>query len=568
MAKKPATGDTLPVAAPLPGSIQSTIEIGGRPGAPNTGQVAQAPEVRTLRSDPRKDYLAAVNIGTTWYLNLARSLPPYIDSLEEKKGVDIYERMMATDPQIAANINVFKASVIENGPSFTAAISDTDNPDFQQAQFIKDWCAAIITDLGHSIDDILWNMTDAFIVGNKVAELVYEYSDQYWHLPAREDKHGKTLPIPTEAPAGVGGPQLILKDIKVKPRRSLGFLCDAYMNILGILGQIPGNFYPLMPGMVYASIDNIPNLLPAEKFMILAFRPHDSDPRGVSMLTPAYNAWYIKQQLWTEYSRFLSQMAGGMVLGQPSPSAVPLQIQNADGSPTGETATPAEAMLQVLQKAKNGAVLVTESGSTVDVKFPAGGGEAYLQAFTLLNLEMIKAILHVSLATTEGEHNSRAASEVHADVLSILIRQAKGAVERMLKDVLRRMVKYNYGEDAIRFTPNVSLGSVNTADMASLMAVIAQLVGSGYFTADQMPQLDELLKLPVRTPEAVEEQQQEAGTTGASQPEPGTGTASQTIQQGRNPRDMDHADPLRPEETPIPASDHTYLPARPAKGAA
>lgn len=545
---------------PLPSTVADTVTIGSTPGAPNVKQPATPGTTTRLPSDPRKEYLAGGPLADSWYLNLAKSLPPHIDSLTEKVGDDTYEHMAESDPQVAACINVFKASVLETGPSLATALEDEDDPDYDRAQFLTDWCEAILADLGTSMDDILWNLTDAFFLGNKVGELIYDYSDKYWGLPAHKPKpFPATLPGPPTAKKGPpfrppqgGGPQLVLKDIKVKPRHSLGFLVDAYMNVLGILGHIPGNYYPIMPGMVYASIDQIPNLLPVDKFAILTFRPKDADPRGTSMLRPAYEAWYKKQQIWGDYCQFLSQMAGGMLVGKPDPKAEAMSIQNPDGSPTGQVATPEEVLLQTLIQAKNGAVLVVQPGADVKLEYPTGNGDTFLEAFQLLNLEMTKGILHVTLATEEGKHQARAAAEVHADVLSILIRQAKGSVERLLRNVLRRLITLNYGEDALRLTPKVSLGEVDSSDQSKLWTAVSTLMAANYFAPDQMAQIDALIGMPVRLPPDPEDGMTPAtgNPSGGVTGQPGT----PPLVNGTKPTATPGTDGgLQPENSPTPS---------------
>lgn len=554
MARNSAAQATKP-----PTAIADPVSVGGTPGAPNVGQKPTKGDNRVLRADPRKEYLAGTNWAQSWYLNLARSLPPHIDALEAEVGDDVYT-LMYTDPQVAASGNVFKAAVMETGPSFTAALEDEDDPDYAQAQFIADWCTSIFADLKTSIDDVLWNLGDAFFLGNKVAELIWDYSDQYWAIPPKKpkptfDKFGAKIPAkskPVRKTHG-SGPQLILTDIKVKPRESVGFLVDAFENVLGILGHIPGNYYSLMPGMVYADISQIPNLLPLDKFAVLTFRPKDSSPLGSSMLRPAYEAWYIKGQLWGQYGLFLATMAGGMISGTPAPNQTDEQIQDATGQATGEVATPEEVMLQNLLKAKNGAVLVNKPGSVVDIHYPASDGSAFLNAFELLNLEMTKGILHVTLATEEGKHQARAAAEVHADVLQLLIRVAKQSVERMIRGILQRMIAYNYGDSARRLVPNVSLGETDSADQSKLWTSVAALMTSGYFSTDQLPQVDQEIGMPVRLPldpddPSLNPQPAPAAPSIPVQPVPG----SQVASTGTKPPMTGTDAGLQPENVPVP----------------
>ncbi len=73
-------------------------------------------------------------------------------------------------------------------------------------------------------------------------------------------------------------------------------------------------------------------------------------------------------------------------------------------------------------------------------------------------------------------------------------------------NMLRTQVYYhntlvNFGaEDAARYTPKVSLGSVDYEDMVRFANAIAKLCESGYLAESQLPILDKRLKLPIRQP--------------------------------------------------------------------
>jgi hypothetical protein len=157
--------------------------------------------------------------------------------------------------------------------------------------------------LDPSIDDVVWSMLDATCFGNKVAELV--------SVLERDD--------------GPGGARtwLRIRAIKPEPRQSVAFVVEQFMNLVGFLGATPGQATPstgspLKPGD--------PAILPRDKFAVLSWRPRDCDPRGTSILRPAYEAWWRKRQMFPEYLKYLTQFAGPSLWGSPPADALPASV--------------------------------------------------------------------------------------------------------------------------------------------------------------------------------------------------------------------------------------------------
>lgn len=480
--------------------LAQSVIVGDTPGSPNG---AIAPIVGTsavLTADPRRQYVSAG--AYAWYQNYARSLPWAFDDLTIDFGDDIYERM-AFDAQIAACLTIYKASVIEEGLSLAPALDDSDADGYDLSKEILGYCERVIDDLSPSIDDTLWMMLDAAAYGNKVAELAYADERTY-----------------------TGKLRVSLTGIKPKPRRVSAFVVDTYMNVLGLVALIPGIGAPVQTGTILA-LDNpgkIPNLLPRSKFAILTFRPRDTDPRGTSILRPAYTAWWTKMQTWPEYLKYLAQFASPGLIGYTAPNADYLPALDSDGNLTGGAASsPEQIMVNTLTNFRNGAVLAFTNGSKVDSIQSQGEGRAFLTAFEAYDKQISKGILTQTLATGEGKSGTRAQGQVHQDVLTTLVRQGRRAVVRMLKrDVLRQLVELNYGpKAAFELTPKPSLGQVEQQDFASTAGAIASLKTASYLDPSQFPEIDEMLNLPARDPESITrmiEQQQVSMVPGPAQP--------------------------------------------------
>jgi hypothetical protein len=271
-------------------AITDVVQTGGSPGMP--GVPAVAPRISTLRALPQQEYVAGGRYN--WLQNVPKALPFAFDDLTQDFGDDIYVRMLY-DPMVASCINTLKAAIFADGVDVVPAISDRTDAAQARAQEIADFVAADMENLNPSLDDTLWSLGDAIAFGNKTAEQVYR----------------------------LDGGQLHLAALKVKERRTTAFVVDAYLNIIGILGLIPGQPMPMMNSFLIGNPAQTPNLLPREKFAILTYWPRDSDPRGTSILRSAYRPWWDKQQTIPEYLKYLAQFAGPSIIATAPEDVLP-----------------------------------------------------------------------------------------------------------------------------------------------------------------------------------------------------------------------------------------------------
>jgi hypothetical protein len=426
---------------------------------------APARAVQIARSQLQREYVAG---GTaTAYGQLRKALPPYIDDVSRDFGLDVYERMLV-DAQVAACLAILKASIIEEGVTLAPAVDDEADPEYKQAREIADEAEAMLDDLDTPLDDVLWDLLGAIALGNRVAEQVYETRS------ATTIENRSALQV---------------RALKVKPIRSVAFVTDAYLNVLGLVGAKPGQTVPAVSDLAPSEI------IPREKFCILSWRPKDGDPRGTSVLRPAYDPWWRKRQTIPEYLKYLAQFAGPSLWATVAQDAEPTVDPN---DPT-VVQTAEEALRIALEDWKNGTVLGLPFGTVVNPVMLQGEGKAFLDAIAECNLEITKAILTQQLATEEGEHQARAAAQVHQDVLDTLVRQGRRAVVRMLhRDVLRQWVRVNWGDVAVKLTPLPSLGVTEQRDLPSMMNAVAALQRAGYLHPSQYQGIDEDLNLPAR----------------------------------------------------------------------
>lgn len=448
-----------------------------------------SPKLIDMRApDPRTREYVAGSATHAFYKNMVRALPKAVDDVQRDLGDQIYDRMLV-EPVVRASIRTIKVSILAHGWRLNAA--SVDIPEITEdnavavdaatqrkalADELNAFCQSVCNELDPSLDDVLNNMLDAIAVGNKVAELVYEWRE-------------------------IDGQQrLALKALKVKPRRTLAFVVDAYMNHIGFLAVLPGQ--PTSGTSTLSAFDpaTMPNLLPRSKFAVLTFDMQDNDPRGTAGLRCVYNPWWIKQQMWPEWMKFAAQFATPSVTATTPPATPGAYLPASVDEETGETLTEEQIMASGLLEWQNGSVAVFPHGAEITVHHNGQNtGEAFSRIFSLCDDYIKLGILLQLLATGTADHQTNASSRTHQDLLDDVISSIKGSVARMFRrDVLMQLVRYNFGEDAVALTPTLDLGAVEQQDIADLANAIARLERAGYFAPEHYPMVDSMLGLPQR----------------------------------------------------------------------
>jgi len=449
-----------------PGSID-----GGVPPTPGDSGL--------IRAEIEKEYVAAGVIN--WYTNYTRILPWTVDDLTTRFGDDLYERMMY-DPAVVSAVNVYRTAVLQEGCTFTPAITSKTESGYAEAVAYVRRAEQMIEEMESSIDDDLWDLELACALGNRVAE-------ETWHLD-------RTF---------TGRQEWRIVRLNLKPRVTTAFAVDVHKNILGLLGLIPGIGFPVQLGTILTDPAVTPNLLPRDKFVIRTFRPRDNDPRGTSMVRPAYTAWNLKMQLWPEYLKWLTQFASPSLIGTTAMGAQVTVKQDEEGNPVLDAngnpvlVYPEQLMADALADLKNSTAVAFPFGAEVKPIEMRGQGGPFLNAFHFLNEEITQAIQHQPLTTTSAQYGTRSQATVHENVADTIVKQGKKAVCRMIRwDILRRWIRYNDGPEFAPLAPMVSLGDTEAQNWSPKATAIAQLQTAGYLDTSQMPGLDQELGLPVR----------------------------------------------------------------------
>lgn len=384
-----------------------------------------------------------------------RALGQSVDDVTRIHGLKVYEEML-NDPDVAAAYWYLIYSTLADEITIGPCVKKEDDPNYALAKEISDFCNHNIKNLRKPFRDTLEEMLESIAFGHKVAEVTYKLED--WN--------------------GTGA-KLQFDTITVLPHTATAFVVDAYMNLFGLIARRTTSGFRSV-----TTIINEEDIIEREKFFIITMRGRNGDPRGTSLLRPAWNGYNIKRQIWPEYLLFLMNVAIPAIIGFTEEGASEQAKKNKEGDPVYDNTTgnliylsPEEAMTESLSNIRNAMAAAFPYGA--DVKFieSKSNGEAFEKAHNLTGEEITRAILLQTLANRDGKHQTRASTSTQMTIVDILVQAIKGISVNSIKlDLFRPLIRYNYGDAAARtLMPIVSAGDFerrNWSIDATALAVI------------------------------------------------------------------------------------------------
>ncbi len=356
-------------------------------------------------------------------------------------------RLMGNDPEVISSLRTLRDMILADGvdisPGFQGRSVGDESPEYARALEISEFCQRAIANLKKPFEDTLEELLEGSLqYGHKVAEKVFEM--------------GK----------GQDSGKLVYRRIAIKSHKTIDFVVNRFWEIVGFKTRVPG------PGLSARSV------IPREKFVVLSMHVENEDPRGRSHLRSAHTAWQFKLMSWPEYYRWLCACALPVLVGELAPKQ-PGDVPRSQGGtpiPGAKAVSPAEAMASAMAELKNAGYIVIPNGAKVEQIEVAGDGAGFERSINVSDSQIGKGILYQTLASGEAQFGTRAQSETHMSVLDMLVTELKKkVVMTILSDVIIPLVEYNYGEDALPYSPVVSLGDSDRRDWAEDGAVVVDL---------------------------------------------------------------------------------------------
>jgi hypothetical protein len=302
---------------------------------------------------------------------------------------------------------------------------------------------------------------------------------------------------------------LVLLDLRPLPRNSIQLVVDDKMDFVGVVEA--GTFIsgqriePDKIDLEKQTLDGKP-IYPAEKFALFTHEPIDNDPRGTSILRAAYNAWYVKQTFWPGLAKGMGQLA--------TPSIVAIEGEEVLGTGEDEDGAISEVTdgtdtLAALIGLQNGSVATVPHGTVIHEIGGTDVAANFDNAFSLVDSQILYAILSQVRSNKEAEHGSRADSETGKNIVDVLMSLKRMAIESVLYDIAFGIFEVNFGLSwARRYTPIPKLSAGPQEDFSKNASAVAALHNAGYISDDQLPEIDIKLGLPRRSMKAWREKQE------------------------------------------------------------
>jgi phage gp29-like protein len=247
-------------------------------------------------------------------------------------------------------------------------------------------------------------------------------------------------------------------------------------------------------------------------------------------------------QLWPEYLRWLLQCAIPSLVGYTAPEGeIKTYLKNSDGelirdsdgNPIYEVGV--TSLLNSLVQLRNASAIALPNGAKVEPISNTVSGDPFKGMRDVLNEEIEMGLLLQTLATSEGRHMSRAASESHLSILDLFVVFIKELlIDVIRRDILKPLFSLNFQNFDFDLLPKVSLGDVERRDWSKDVTAIATLWKSGFIGESQKVGYDKIISAPDRDVESdkidtetqVQKEQEAKASIQNSTPKPSNTKAS------------------------------------------
>lgn len=366
-----------------------------------------------------------------------RMAPYNPDLLTTQKGYDLYDQML-TMAACRAPFNLKRYSVLAKGWKILPHQRGSDPLSADHAQaaelaaFVQEMLEDITlpdTDQTQDFRRVLFELMRALWTGFQVSEIE-------WRLLTS----GKW--------AGRWG----LAQIAAKPCKQIGFDLDE--NSLAVRAFKP-----------YTPLHGYGPPVPIEKALLYTFNPDRNLPYGNGDGRPCYKHWFGLDGILKFWLIALERFGGGFLIAQ---------------YPAGNPQAQEDAQV-ALDEIRQGVAAVLPDNVKYSLEQASQGMFAgFKEAADWQKQEIAQVILGNTLTTGEGKHGTQALGDVHENTqetgVDFVRRDIEGVINTQL---IRRAVRYNFGERALALCPRLSLGEQQPEDLYQLAQAFEVLVRMG-----------------------------------------------------------------------------------------
>lgn len=386
------------------------------------------------------------------------------DLLTTQKGYDLYRDMLTTSA-CRAPFNVKRYAVLYKGWEVLPAVSDPKEPDFEAAKGLADavtYAFNNIVDEGDLVQDfrsVLFETLRACWDGFSVSEILWRVQDE-----------------------GPYAGKMGFRRFANKPCKQIGFDLDHQtLAVRNITSYTPADGYDFS--------------IPIEKCILYTYNPMFGLPYGDGDARANYKHWWSLDTLSKFWNIALQKFGAPFIMAKVPFGNVTLR----------------EQCLAALDAIAMGSSAALPNDVEYEVQqLATGATEGFLNAINYHTQQCAYNILLQTLTTGEGDRvGSMALGNVHQDTqeyaLAFVRRDLEGIIERQ---VIRRFVRYNYGQEALALCPKFFLGDWDGEDILALAQALGLMLDKGVlFRTEKV--IRERMGLPPIDPESEKLMEQE-----------------------------------------------------------
>lgn len=428
-----------------------------------------------------------------------KMLRPFAGRICKSNGIETYDEMIATCPEVKKGVNVPYLAATSNEIRFGAPRTFETTKDQESAnnaaEFMNEMLEQMDMPFGLERNKLVY---DYFRYGNGIAELEFGKG------------HGKLKD------------KIVVRQIRAADIKSVVFITDAFNRIIGYAPYgFPGVIAPLdswLPadGFITYLFDAFERqrdredallstqLLPKYKCLHLQWEPRSNDPRGDALLDAAFQPWWAKQQIIPILLYFIENFGIPRKKGVLGEKSDTIQLYDATGQPIlvngiPKTEKALPAFFNQLATWGAGGAMAMPYGFTGELEQADPLMiDGFLKSIDFFNREISSSITMQFLSSGQGQKSGgEKGVDSHRDVLSLMILKAKNDQSLAIREqICKPMMAANFGKATKKFAPKVDLGDADGFPVSlNEIGFLAQSIPD-FFTKEMYPEIGRKVGFP------------------------------------------------------------------------
>lgn len=443
-----------------------------------------------------RSYLQSKNVA---YLgNAIKMLRPFAGSLCKAQGIETYDEMINTCPEVNKAIEVLHLASTSNETLFGAPKTFPTSREQQMAENAARFHNEMLDQMEISFDlERQKCVYDALRYSNGICEL--EYGTGYGLL---EDK-------------------VVIKQMRAADTKDVVFVTDSFNRVIGYAPYgFPGVIAPLdawVPADSFFTflmehyeaekrhqILNDTKILPKFKCLHLQWGARSNDPRGGSLLDAAFQPWWAKQQIMPILLYFLEHWSVPRKKGNVAEKVDYVTLFDANNEEIIVNGRPKQVpalikFTEELDKWGAGGTLATPFGYDSELlEANPQMVDVILKALDFFNREISSAITKQFLTSGQGlKSGGEKGVQSHRDVLSLIILKLKNVQSVGIREQISKVLtRANFGKASTKYAPKVDLGDADGFPVSlDELGFLAQSM-KGFFTEEMFPEVGRKVGFP------------------------------------------------------------------------